>query len=154
MSVKFPTQPEVCQDCEKGLHVLHILSELGYLEVTKTERWKDGQRIEYLKISGWAEDELFLEDLLRVVSWEYQRMQTGCEACRIEAAIGTQKIPHPVDVRMHTCVSPCFGVNARTKQRCELLQHHKGQHCCTTGTLIEWTDDECFKLDPPPKELK
>jgi hypothetical protein len=28
-----------------------------------------------------------------------------CKACEVEAEIGTEEIPHPVDVRLHTCVT-------------------------------------------------
>ena len=157
MSVKFPTQSGVCRDCEKGLHVLHVISELGDLEVTEEIRPQDLKRsvlTKYLKISGWAEDELFLEDLLRVVSWEYQRMKPSCGACRIEAAIGTQEVPHPVDRRLHTCVDQCFGTNAKSNMRCERPSHHPGLHSCTKDTVFEWSDAACHTLDPPPKELK
>lgn len=30
---------------------------------------------------------------------------TRCEACSIEAEIGTEEVPHPVDVRLHTCAA-------------------------------------------------
>ena len=29
--------------------------------------------------------------------------QSGCEACDIEARIGTEEVPHPIDNRLHTC---------------------------------------------------
>ena len=147
---KFPIAPEVCQECLDGTHVMHVITELTDFRVAK--RTEGPHRI--LEIKGWAEDELVLEDLLRALHREYERMQSGCEACRIEAEIGTREIPHPVDRRLHTCVSLCFGVNAKTKQRCELLQHHEGLHRCTKDVVFEWADGACFKLDPPPKELK
>lgn len=30
----------------------------------------------------------------------------SCEACNIEAAIGTEEVPHPIDARLHTCRAP------------------------------------------------
>jgi len=32
--------------------------------------------------------------------------QGNCEACNIEAGIGTREIPHPIDARLHTCKEP------------------------------------------------
>lgn len=29
----------------------------------------------------------------------------GCRACAVEAEIGTEAVPHPVDARLHTCVA-------------------------------------------------
>jgi hypothetical protein len=29
--------------------------------------------------------------------------QGDCEACNIEARIGTREVPHPIDARLHTC---------------------------------------------------
>jgi hypothetical protein len=29
--------------------------------------------------------------------------QGDCEACNIEAWLGTREVPHPIDVRLHTC---------------------------------------------------
>lgn len=29
-----------------------------------------------------------------------------CDACGVEAAIGTEEVPHPVDARLHTCRGP------------------------------------------------
>jgi hypothetical protein len=28
----------------------------------------------------------------------------GCKACAIEAEIGTEEVPHPIDARLHTCL--------------------------------------------------
>lgn len=30
---------------------------------------------------------------------------TGCEACKVEARMGTEECPHPIDARIHTCQS-------------------------------------------------
>jgi hypothetical protein len=30
----------------------------------------------------------------------------SCEACNIEASIGTEEVPHPIDARLHTCRAP------------------------------------------------
>lgn len=35
--------------------------------------------------------------------------RANCGACRIEAAIGTEEVPHPIDGRLHTCVSIGIG---------------------------------------------
>lgn len=32
--------------------------------------------------------------------------QGTCEACNIEADIGTREVPHPIDARLHTCREP------------------------------------------------
>ena len=72
--MKFPLCSEVCEDCRDGRHIMHIISELGDLYVHKVEKPTPGiKHYNYIKIEGWAEDELWLEDLLRVVSLEYKR---------------------------------------------------------------------------------
>lgn len=43
-----------------------------------------------------------------IASGEIAAPYTGtCEACNIEATIGTEEVPHPVDRRLHTCVEIC-----------------------------------------------
>jgi hypothetical protein len=69
----FPTAPEVCHACENKEHVLHIISELGNLVGQyETHIHKDGRTHKVITLSGYAEDELFLEDLMRVISLEYR----------------------------------------------------------------------------------
>ena len=73
---KFNTAPEVCKDCADGLHVFHIIGELGelygqwveeteYLHPTATQ--KGGQKTKkYIRLSGDAADELWLEQLAKI----------------------------------------------------------------------------------------
>jgi hypothetical protein len=88
----FPTAPEVCLDCRSGQHVLHIITELGDLVV----RWAHGNiigvgPIKRLKIEGYAESEIVLEDLMRVVGLEYAR--------RLKAESSDSMVPiwHPLE---------------------------------------------------------
>jgi hypothetical protein len=70
----FPRCPEVCQECRDGKHILHIISELGDLCATKVDKFTPaGKQHQQVRIEGWAEDELFLEDLLGMVWVEYGR---------------------------------------------------------------------------------
>ena len=63
----FITAPEVCNDCANGLHLFHIISELGDLSGhwAETEKY-EGPLKRYIKIEGYAEDELWLEQLLKL----------------------------------------------------------------------------------------
>jgi len=67
-NLSLPKAPKVCAKCEDGTHIMHIINELGDLIVT--EFFKDNNK-RYLKFSGLVKDELWLEDLMRIISWEY-----------------------------------------------------------------------------------
>ena len=78
--MKVPKCPEVCKDCwDGGPHIMHIVSELGDLCAYKVDapvnKYHKGPKpvYQHVKIEGWAEDELFLEDLLGMVWVEYGR---------------------------------------------------------------------------------
>jgi len=70
--MKLPLCPEVCKDCQEGVHILHIITELADLRVTKRtfgpvhgSDWKPTTR---LVVEGWAEDEDFLVELIQVAN--------------------------------------------------------------------------------------
>ena len=88
-----------------------------------------------------------------------------CKMCEIETQIGTKEVPHPVDIRLHTC--PPDGttdphrwkesVSCRARKgiyRCAYdcthgqwpkdIRHH--EHIDSRGRSITWTTEEC---DPP-----
>lgn len=58
---KLPLCKEVCMHCAEGEHVFHIMGELANLHGTWCTT-KEGHK--YLELSGWAEDELFLEQMM------------------------------------------------------------------------------------------
>jgi hypothetical protein len=77
-----------------------------------------------------------------------------CEACSIEARIGTEEVPHPVDRRLHTCVVP-LAVRPRPAVRWfaeamerELRENdHKGTwERCTLGYLAKRLREEVDEL--------
>lgn len=35
--------------------------------------------------------------------WGRMQRRVGCVACAMEAEIGTEEVPHPIDLRVHTC---------------------------------------------------
>lgn len=43
------------------------------------------------------------EDVKRLVYPETTGYHGDCAACNIEAEIGTEEVPHPIDSRLHTC---------------------------------------------------
>ena len=64
-----PLCPEVCWDCKQGKHVMHVLTELANLVVTKKYvRTIHGRKKVLLEISGCAEDEDFLVELIQVAN--------------------------------------------------------------------------------------
>ena len=70
-----PLCKEVCQVCVDGRHVFHVLNELGDLSAYVEKRLISGKESEIIKFEGWAESELWVEDLMRVISLEYSRME-------------------------------------------------------------------------------
>ena len=81
--MKFPLCPEICKECRDGAHIMHIVSELGDLCAHRMDSLDtngkprilgNGKTYKIVKIEGWAEDELFLEDLLGMVWVEYGRL--------------------------------------------------------------------------------
>jgi len=64
-----PLCPEVCWDCKQGKHAMHVLTELADLVVTKKYvRTIHGRKKVLLEISGCAEDEDFLVELIQVAN--------------------------------------------------------------------------------------
>ena len=77
-----------------------------------------------------------------------------CEACSIEARIGTEEVPHPIDQRLHTCVCevpiaqrPAVRWFAVAMER-ELRENdHKGTwDRCTLGYLAKRLREEVEEL--------
>jgi len=67
--VKFPLCSEVCSDCKSGNHIFHVLNELGDMWAEKVTISVDGETREVIRIFGHAEDELWFEDLLKMVTY-------------------------------------------------------------------------------------
>lgn len=77
--MKFPKCSEVCNDCGDGRHVFHVLNELANIWGEWEEIEKHQHHCKRIKISGYAEDELWLEDLLRIIALEVNRTQSNLE---------------------------------------------------------------------------
>ena len=76
--LKFPDCHEVCPDCISGKHVMHVLNELADLSVEyETKVARNGREYKILVIKGYAESDIYLEDLMRIIKLEYDRMQEG-----------------------------------------------------------------------------
>jgi len=66
--MKFPTCPEVCVFCRDRKHIFHTMNELGDMWAQWEYARLDGEQPhKYIKIYGYAEDELWLDSLLRNV---------------------------------------------------------------------------------------
>ena len=65
----FPTCPEICKDCESGIHIFHVINELGDVWAKK-QNSEPGQQIQ---ISGFAEDEFWFKHLLQCVCKSLRR---------------------------------------------------------------------------------
>ena len=72
---KFPTCPEVCEDCQSGKHILHLLDELGDLVAFKESHPLHLEQT-VLAIRGSVEDELWLEQMLNIIGRLYPRHQS------------------------------------------------------------------------------
>lgn len=70
---KLPTCPEVCEDCISGKHVFHILDELSDLYAFWVPRTKNGKTFQTLSLTGYSEDELWLEQFLRTIGRLYEK---------------------------------------------------------------------------------
>lgn len=70
---KLPTCPEVCEDCRDGKHVFHMLNELSDLYAFWVSRTKNGRTFQILSLTGYSEDELWLEEFLRMIGHVYSR---------------------------------------------------------------------------------
>lgn len=64
-------------------------------------------------IEGIYDDDGVLQRFSARYSEGDRRMAPGvavsgrsCEACKLEAQIGTEEVPHPIDARLHTCKMP------------------------------------------------
>jgi hypothetical protein len=58
-----PIAPEVCKDCEQGIHVCHIIHELADISVTTkmVKVFGSNREHEVLSIQGYADDPLWLQ---------------------------------------------------------------------------------------------
>ena len=72
--MKLPLCAEVCRDCESGKHVFHILNELGDIEAEWVDVEIRGKIHKRISIHGWADDELWLENLLEMVAFTMNKV--------------------------------------------------------------------------------
>ena len=68
LKLDLPRCPEICKACVDGRHVFHICNELGDLSAYVERRLISGKSSEIIKLEGWAEDDLWLENLLEMVA--------------------------------------------------------------------------------------
>jgi hypothetical protein len=74
----------------------------------RSEGWTDicaelRQILDPIDHNYWNKDGL-LKEIIRLKRNEcHQGYHGSCEACNIEAEIGTEEVPHPIDERIHTC---------------------------------------------------
>ncbi len=59
------------------------------------------------KLRGLLYDSNVSDPLVITKCFDGTRGYVGdCRACNIEAEIGTEEVPHPIDTRLHTCKKP------------------------------------------------
>ena len=68
LKLDLPKCPEICKACIDGRHVFHICNELGDLSAYIENRLISGKESKIIKLEGWAEDDLWLENLLEMVA--------------------------------------------------------------------------------------
>lgn len=56
------------------------------------------------KLQGLLYDYNVLDPEVQAKVWANDFGDKDCSACIIEAALGTEEVPHPIDPRVHTCV--------------------------------------------------
>ena len=77
--MKLPDCHEVCRDCKDGKHIFHVLNELADIWAEIIDVDIDGMMHKKIRINGYAEDELWLEDLFKCVGLALSHLE--CQHC-------------------------------------------------------------------------
>ena len=100
----------ICEDCEEDIPV-------GRLNVMPFALRCFQEAVEKTSTQAKAELDAMVSNVItskgleslgvrsKALALEAGKEYAGdCEACNVEAKIGTEEIPHPIDRRLHTCI--------------------------------------------------